>query len=750
MNKLAIIKKLPGTSKYRLYSRKKDSKGKRKNLGTYDSLKGAKEREKQITFFKLRNQHADDGPQDATDQHLQDLSDLATYLEDAGYVKEADELYADMDCLDAGFDNGFEQSWGPASFNPGEGQRLAFVRALSKRADIIPEPTRKWEILDSEVLGEQPGDMARALSYFSPQDRRMYWMLYSSPKKTRRPDEEVAKELNMAMPEFMGRRVSLRKDVLKRLQTIIDARERHSSDKDLSSSVYKCINHQSAPGYFIVQHGQQSDELPLCLECASKLHMLSLPVDTKLRCSLSGHSGDKASYTLEHGGVFGPIPVPLCRVCASKNLTVTPISSFARDLNPPIVVQLRSIRESYKGELHVRRGPAETAPSQVSAPSSFSYEKDLPLVNIMFSGKACEIKFKDLETTITLPPDIAYSFEKVVRNLDRRGVALFLMERRRDLALHYKLQDALTTIIKDESPDAAFKRHDPVKFVIEKTKKPAEQVAPGKWPGFEVTMGENGLYTAKIGDVKVVLPESETVVFDAALSGDPNPYTVLSALYSSADRVELPPAQVDKIKMQFKSELDAIKLKSRLHVMRADFRKKLRISINLLLKKYAPPDSSSSDTDSDTGEGGPIHEQQKSIQPFAPGQEDYDERAGELESDRLDESDYEPAPQQTRVWRRSGLIPSIVKLANHLDEIGATDEADELDALLAELEGACGDGQFNIDMLASSNGLSETGMTDNQGGGMSQGLSDSYLFRSYVSDEGAYEHRNELETKLSI
>ena len=40
MIKTAIIKKLK-SGKYRLYSKKKDKDGNRKNLGTYDSLSGA-------------------------------------------------------------------------------------------------------------------------------------------------------------------------------------------------------------------------------------------------------------------------------------------------------------------------------------------------------------------------------------------------------------------------------------------------------------------------------------------------------------------------------------------------------------------------------------------------------------------------------------------------------------------------------------------------------------------------------------
>jgi hypothetical protein len=49
-----MIRKLPSGG-YRLYSRKKDPKtGKRKNLGTFTSLAGAKKHEKAVQFFKRR------------------------------------------------------------------------------------------------------------------------------------------------------------------------------------------------------------------------------------------------------------------------------------------------------------------------------------------------------------------------------------------------------------------------------------------------------------------------------------------------------------------------------------------------------------------------------------------------------------------------------------------------------------------------------------------------------------------------
>ena len=49
-----MIRKLK-SGQYRLYSKKKDPKtGKRKNLGTFDTLAEAKKHEREIQFFKRR------------------------------------------------------------------------------------------------------------------------------------------------------------------------------------------------------------------------------------------------------------------------------------------------------------------------------------------------------------------------------------------------------------------------------------------------------------------------------------------------------------------------------------------------------------------------------------------------------------------------------------------------------------------------------------------------------------------------
>jgi len=98
MQKTAIIKKLPN-GKYRLYSRKKDNDGKRKNLGTYDSRSEAEERERQINYFK---HNVDDSKAlDRETRMLLDLSDIAKYLEESGMVEKAEQVYIVMNTIDA-------------------------------------------------------------------------------------------------------------------------------------------------------------------------------------------------------------------------------------------------------------------------------------------------------------------------------------------------------------------------------------------------------------------------------------------------------------------------------------------------------------------------------------------------------------------------------------------------------------------------------------------------------------------------
>lgn len=97
MIKIAIIRKEKG--KYKLYSKRKGKNGKRRLLGTSTSLKGIKQREKEIQYFK---HHADD--QEADDKEtkmLKDLSNIAGYLEEAGMIDASDKVYAVMECIDS-------------------------------------------------------------------------------------------------------------------------------------------------------------------------------------------------------------------------------------------------------------------------------------------------------------------------------------------------------------------------------------------------------------------------------------------------------------------------------------------------------------------------------------------------------------------------------------------------------------------------------------------------------------------------
>jgi hypothetical protein len=46
-----MIRKI-SAGKYRLYSKKKDAAGKRKNLGTFDSREAAEKHERDVQYFK--------------------------------------------------------------------------------------------------------------------------------------------------------------------------------------------------------------------------------------------------------------------------------------------------------------------------------------------------------------------------------------------------------------------------------------------------------------------------------------------------------------------------------------------------------------------------------------------------------------------------------------------------------------------------------------------------------------------------
>lgn len=97
INKIAIIRRLPNGD-YRLYSKKKGPDGQRRNLGTSDSLSGIKQREKEVQTFKHMS---DDGAADDKEtKMLSDLSDIAGYLESAGFTDHADKIYMVMNAMD--------------------------------------------------------------------------------------------------------------------------------------------------------------------------------------------------------------------------------------------------------------------------------------------------------------------------------------------------------------------------------------------------------------------------------------------------------------------------------------------------------------------------------------------------------------------------------------------------------------------------------------------------------------------------
>jgi len=107
LTKIAIIKKLKG-GKYRLYSRKKDKSGKRRNLGTFNSLSAAKKHEGQVQWFK---HHADDGlADDKETKMLKGLSDIAAYLEEAGFIDKANLCYDMMATIDSSLEDDDDDS----------------------------------------------------------------------------------------------------------------------------------------------------------------------------------------------------------------------------------------------------------------------------------------------------------------------------------------------------------------------------------------------------------------------------------------------------------------------------------------------------------------------------------------------------------------------------------------------------------------------------------------------------------------
>lgn len=98
LKKVSIIRRLDD-NKYRLYSKKRGPDGKRKNLGTFESLEQAQKRERQVDYFKHQEDSADD-TDDKESKALSKLSDIAQYMEEAGMVDKAKEIYNAMYLID--------------------------------------------------------------------------------------------------------------------------------------------------------------------------------------------------------------------------------------------------------------------------------------------------------------------------------------------------------------------------------------------------------------------------------------------------------------------------------------------------------------------------------------------------------------------------------------------------------------------------------------------------------------------------
>lgn len=107
MKKVAIIKKLK-SGKYRIYSKKKDKSGKRRNLGTFDTLSKAKEHERQIQYFK---HNSDDGvfcEEDDRTKIINVFCDIAQYLHDNKFFDLSDKMYVLINLSEEDSDNNFD------------------------------------------------------------------------------------------------------------------------------------------------------------------------------------------------------------------------------------------------------------------------------------------------------------------------------------------------------------------------------------------------------------------------------------------------------------------------------------------------------------------------------------------------------------------------------------------------------------------------------------------------------------------
>lgn len=152
MIKTAIIKKLP-SGKYRLYSKKKDKSGHRRNLGTFNSYDAAMKHEKQVHFFK--GQGADDQEtMDKDTQALKLISEMGRYLESAGMIEEANEMYALMDDVDGSLDedNKMEKQFSKGiNYNNLNGKEQIDVFYSKQKGDRNINETKKFDDLDEAL-----------------------------------------------------------------------------------------------------------------------------------------------------------------------------------------------------------------------------------------------------------------------------------------------------------------------------------------------------------------------------------------------------------------------------------------------------------------------------------------------------------------------------------------------------------------------------------------------------------------------
>src|SRR5574337_360013 len=151
MIKTSIIRKEKG--KYKLYSKKKNPKtGKRRLLGESDTLEGIKKREKQVQFFK---HHADDQETlDKDTRALKLISEMGQYLESAGMIEEANEMYALMDDVDGSLDedNKMEKQFSKGiNYNNLNGKEQVDVFYSKQKGDRNINETKKFDDLDEAL-----------------------------------------------------------------------------------------------------------------------------------------------------------------------------------------------------------------------------------------------------------------------------------------------------------------------------------------------------------------------------------------------------------------------------------------------------------------------------------------------------------------------------------------------------------------------------------------------------------------------